>query len=191
MSAYQIRGTLLRLPTRLFFCLSILLSISLSLHTQADAAHQHSVSAAPYLQRAGTEGTLGGAYIGTIAISEPASLGVMDLAVDLSAVEEGGLSGTIDSTRTQAFPGSPVLSGSITSATDAITPTFSISGTFGSVTAGRTISRTVTLEGDVLDQGDTLRGIYSERIEGFTRKPLNVQGAFLLVRPASPTAEGK
>jgi hypothetical protein len=120
------------------------------------------------------------------SITEPATHGIMDFVVKLSAVKDK-LTGTVNSERTQAFPGSPSLNRSITNVTGVITPTFVIiSSTFSSINAGRTVTRSFTLEGEILDQGNALRGIYSEHIEGFTRRALNVQGTFLLVRPSSP-----
>ncbi len=133
---------------------------------------------------------ISGTYAGTVAITEPVALGVLDLVFDISDAD-GSLSGAVDVTRTLVYSGAPALRGSITGATDGITPTFRIdSEVFGGVVSGREVQRSFTLEGEALEDGDFLRGQYTEVISGFTPNALSVQGLFLVVRPSQPSDDG-
>jgi hypothetical protein len=128
-----------------------------------------------------------GRYAGTVVVSTPVSLGVLDLAFEVGDVN-GVLSGTVDATHTQVFLAEPMLQGSITSSPGAITPTFRLaSEAFDVVISGRTVSRHFSLAGEVLKNGDVLQGQYEEVIEGFTPEPVMVTGTFLLVRPFGST----
>jgi RNase P/RNase MRP subunit p29 len=57
------------------------------------------------------------------------------------------------------------------------------SETFTSVVSKRTIQRRFTLVGEVLDNGNSIKGDYVETITGFTPAPMVVKGKFLLTRP--------
>jgi hypothetical protein len=131
---------------------------------------------------------ISGRYAGTIVITEPVQLGVLDLAFDISKVE-GTLTGTVVATQTQVYLGAPALQGSITSSSEAITSTFRLdSEDFSGEVSGRTVERRFTLVGEVLNEGDVLQGQYEETIEGFTPDPLLVRGTFLVVRPSRSAA---
>ncbi|MEZ4864234.1 MAG: hypothetical protein R3C14_23175 [Caldilineaceae bacterium] len=128
-----------------------------------------------------------GSYAGTVLISEPTLLGDLDLQLDITATN-GQLAGQVNAAKTQVFLGGPTFTGSVT-ANGAITPTLRIeSQTFSSVVSGRTVQRHFVLTGEVLAQGDQLRGTYTETIIGFKPHPMLVKGTFLLVRPSGVTA---
>jgi hypothetical protein len=95
----------------------------------------------------------------------------------------GALAGQVNAIKTQVFLGSPTFTGVVT-ATQGITPTLRIeSQTFAGVVSGRPVQRRFLLTGEVLDNGNILRGDYAETIIGFQPKPLLVKGKFLLLRP--------
>jgi hypothetical protein len=123
-----------------------------------------------------------GSYRGSVTIDEPASLGALDLVFNVT--DEGGmLSGKVNAAKTQVFLGGPSFTGSVT-ASQGITPTFRVdSEVFSGVVSGRPVQRRFTLIGEVLDDNNTLRGDYTERIIGFTPQPLLVTGKFLVTRP--------
>lgn len=130
---------------------------------------------------------ISGTYAGTVAITEPVALGVLDLVFNISDAD-GTLSGAVNVTRTLVYSGAAALQGSITGATDGITPTFRIeSEVFGGLVSGREVQRSFTLEGEALEDGNFLRGQYTEVISGFTPNALSVQGLFLVVRPPQPS----
>jgi hypothetical protein len=123
-----------------------------------------------------------GFYQGSVTIDEPASLGALDLVFNVT--DEGGvLLGKVNAAKTQVFLGGPSFTGSVT-ASQGITPTFRVdSEVFNGVVSGRPVQRRFTLIGEVLDDNNTLRGDYTERIIGFTPQPLLVTGKFLVTRP--------
>jgi len=130
------------------------------------------------------EGQLSGNYAGTVAISSPVSLGLLDLVFEIDDVD-GVLAGAVSLTQTQVFLAAPALHGSITSSPDAITPTFRLdSEVFTATVSGREVVRHFSLVGEALNNGDVLRGQYEETIEGFTPNSLLITGAFLVVRPS-------
>ncbi|MEM7538994.1 MAG: PKD domain-containing protein [Chloroflexota bacterium] len=128
--------------------------------------------------------TLNGTYQGNISMSEPMPLGVLDLA--LAVTQEGDqLSGQIDGTYTLFSENTPPLQGSIDSSTPT-TPTFTLtSANFSDQIAGKEVARTVTLTGDVIEDGSILRGTYTEEISGFTPQPMTTQGRFIVSRPST------
>jgi hypothetical protein len=54
---------------------------------------------------------------------------------------------------------------------------------FSGTVSGRTVQRRFVLTGAVLDDGNGLRGDYTETILGFTAQPMLIKGKFLLTRP--------
>lgn len=128
--------------------------------------------------------TLDGIYVGTVAITSPVQLSVLDLAFTLD--DSDGIRGQVDVTRTLVFSGSPTLAGEITGSIDGITPTVRIaSESFGGVMAGAEVQRQFVLDGLVLENGDLLQGVYSETITGLLPDPFTVQGLFLVSRPST------
>lgn len=127
-----------------------------------------------------------GSYAGTVLVSEPALLGDLDLLLEITSVN-GQLTGRVNSIKTQVFLGGPTFTGGVTTS-GVVTPTMRIeSQTFSSEISGRTVQRQFVLTGEVLAQGDQLRGTYTETIVGFKPHPLLVKGTFLLVRPSGVT----
>jgi hypothetical protein len=127
-----------------------------------------------------------GSYSGTVTVTEPAPLGSLDLVLDITNAN-GALSGQVNAVKTQVFLGGPTFTGSVT-AGQGVTPTVRIeSQTFSGLVSGRTVQRHFVLTGEVLDEGDTLRGEYTETIVGFKSQPILVKGTFLMVRPRGVT----
>lgn len=130
--------------------------------------------------------TVAGSYTGTVTVSKPAPLGALDLLLEIINAN-GVLSGQVNAIKTQVFLGGPTFTGSVTTS-GVVTPTVRIeSQTFSGEVAGRTVQRHFVLTGEVLNDGDTLRGVYTETIVGFKPQPMLVEGAFLLVRPSGVT----
>jgi hypothetical protein len=130
-----------------------------------------------------------GYYAGTIRLKAPQDLGIMDLAIDLAA-NKNALAARLVTTQTEAFSGEITFAGTLVNPGKGITPTFTlVSAPFAGEISGREVVRTLTLAGEVLQGGETLRGSYSEVIEGFTPDALQVTGDFLLVRAALAAAE--
>ncbi|MCX6047962.1 MAG: hypothetical protein NT075_22915 [Chloroflexi bacterium] len=128
-----------------------------------------------------------GSYAGTVLVSEPAPLGDLDLLLDIISVN-GQLTGQVNPAKTQVFLGGPTFTGTVM-ASPGITPTLRIeSQTFASVVSGRTVQRHFVLTGEVLAEGNELRGVYTETISGFKPHPMQVKGTFLLMRPNGVTA---
>ena len=125
---------------------------------------------------------ISGTYVGTVVITEPIALGLLDLVFTLE--DAGGvLSGAVDATRTLVFAGAPALHGSITGSVNGITPTLTItSDPFVELVSGRELQRSFALVGEVHAFGDTLQGDYNETMEGLTPEPLIVHGTFLVTR---------
>ena len=126
--------------------------------------------------------TIAGTYAGSVTIAEPAPLGALDLVIDLTASGDA-LAGKVNAAKTQVFLGGPTVMGQVT-ASAGVTPTVRIeSESFTGVVSGRTVQRKFVLVGVVADEGNILRGEYTETITGFTPQPLLVKGSFLLARP--------
>lgn len=141
--------------------------------------------AAPQVDAAAVE-LVAGSYEGSVTVSEPAPLGDLALLIEITGTN-GVLSGQVNAIKTQVFLGSPTLTGQVTTGQD-ITPTLRIaSETFSGNISGRTVQRSFLLTGQVLDNGDTLEGDYTETILGFNPQPLQVKGKFMLVRPEGLT----
>src|SRR5688572_6853339 len=101
-----------------------------------------------------------GSYDGIVNVTEPAPLGVLDLLLEITNAN-GVLSGQVNAIKTQVFLGGLTFTGSVTTS-QGITPTVRIeSETFSGTVSGRTVQRRFVLTGDVLDEGDTLRGVYT------------------------------
>jgi hypothetical protein len=123
-----------------------------------------------------------GSYAGSVNVREPAPLGALTMLLEITGTN-GALAGQVNAIKTQVFLGSPTFTGVVT-ATQGVTPTLRIeSQTFAGVVSGRPVQRRFLLTGEVLDNGNILRGDYAETIIGFQPKPLLVKGKFLLLRP--------
>lgn len=134
-----------------------------------------------------TNVVVAGSYSGTVVVNEPAPLGDLDLLLEIINTN-GQITGQVNAVKTQVFLGGPTFTGSVTT-NGVITPTLHIeSQTFSGLVSGRTVQRHFVLTGEVLDNGDTLRGTYTETIVGFKPHPMLVKGTFLLVRPAGVIA---
>jgi hypothetical protein len=131
-------------------------------------------------QAAQAKAVVAGTYAGNVAISEPAPLGALTLVIGLTS-NGGALSGEVDPTQTMVFLGGPSVTGQVSQGAK---PTIQLeSETFTSVVSKRTIQRRFTLVGEVLDNGNSIKGDYVETITGFTPAPMVVKGKFLLTRP--------
>lgn len=167
----------LRSPQCLLPWLALLVAI-LAGYQQVAAQLADSSSAA--------ELVVAGSYAGSVVINEPAPLGDLDLLLEISSAN-GQLTGQVNPAKTQVFLGGPTFTGSVTTG-GVVTPTLHIeSQIFRSLVSGRTVQRHFALSGEVLNNGDTLRGNYTETIVGFKPHPMLVKGTFLLVRPAGVT----
>jgi len=126
-----------------------------------------------------------GTYLGTVAITSPVTLGVLDLSIQLAA-QGAAISGQVSAERTLIIAGTPAVAGAITGSIDGITPTFRIeSAPFADMVSNQPISRTFTLEGEVLDDGRTLQGVYTEHLTGYLPETLEIEGLFQLSRPGA------
>lgn len=136
------------------------------------------------------EKIISGSYTGTIAIDKPLALGILDISLAITDTN-GNLSGRLDNSGSLAFPSSAALSGSITGKVNGITPTFRIDAApFSSIVSGRNVTRSFRMDGTVEEDGNVIRGIYTETINGFTPNPLIVNGKFLASRAALASASG-
>lgn len=130
------------------------------------------------------ETDIGGRYTGTLIVAAPANIGVTDLSIQLDAVGST-FAGAVLAAGTTHFAGEPAITASISGSTNGITPTFTIQAQpFVEMIAGQTVTRTFTIEGEVLDDGSILTGDYHETIMGYTQTPLQITGTVLLARIA-------
>ncbi|MCB0186388.1 MAG: hypothetical protein KDE31_19105, partial [Caldilineaceae bacterium] len=107
-----------------------------------------------------------GSYDGSVTVSEPAPLGELHLRLDVTSAN-GRLAGAVNPLKTQVFLGGPTFTGQVT-VTHGVTTTVRIeSELFSSMISGRAIQRRFILTGAVLENGNTLRGNYTEMILGF------------------------
>lgn len=142
------------------------------------------------LQDAVSVSSFSGSYTGTIAIDKPLALGILDISLAITDTN-GSLSGRLDNSGSLAFPSAAALSGSITGKVNGITPTFRIDAVpFSSIVSGRNVTRSFRLDGTVEENGNVIRGIYTETIKGFTPSALIVNGLFLASRAAPAIASG-
>lgn len=126
--------------------------------------------------------TVAGTFKGLIAISEPVQLGVVDLGLTLEQ-QSNILTGQINITNTLVYSSTPAVTGILID-NGVLTPSFQLtSEPFTIIVAGREVQRTFQLSGDVLDNGVTLQGTYTETLTGLTPEPLVVVGNFILTRP--------
>ena len=152
-------------------------ALALLLLALATLLHNQTVSADP----SATE-LVSGTYDGSVTVNEPAPLGELALRLDINS-GNGALSGQVNPIKTQVFLGGPTFTGQVT-VTSGMTPTVRIeSQLFSGTVSGRTIQRRFVLTGAVLDDGNGLRGDYTETILGFAAQPMLIKGKFLLTRP--------
>ena len=139
-----------------------------------------------------------GYYNGTLVITAPVNIGVVDVTIQLTSTQGTSTGFVLDST-TSHFSQNPAISASITGSNDNSTPTFSIQSTsFAEVIAGQAITRSFTINGEVLGNGSILTGSYTESIIGYTKEPLQIAGSVLLSRsevgvaqvPSTPATPG-
>jgi len=170
MSTLHIRKGQLLIPA---LALLLLALVTLQINAR-DVADQFADPAAGEL--------VSGTYAGGVTVRAPAPLGTLDLRLDIVG-SNGKLTGQVNPIKTQVFLGGPTFTGQVT-VTPGLTPTVRIeSQTFSGTVSGRAVQRRFVLVGEVLDQGNGLRGDYTETIVGFKAQPLLVQGTFLLLRP--------
>ncbi|MEM7133201.1 MAG: hypothetical protein AAF702_43275 [Chloroflexota bacterium] len=143
-----------------------------------------------------------GLYGGTLVITAPVNIGVVDISVQLTSTE-GVSTGFVLDSATSHFAQNPAVIASITSGAGD-TSNFTIhSEPFVEVIAGQTITRSFSIDGEVLGDGSILTGSYAEIITGYTKEPLRIAGNVLLSKsavgvaqvpsnpvPATPTPEG-
>lgn len=128
---------------------------------------------------------LTGHYVGTVAVTSPVQLGVLDLAIDLTS-QGATFSGQVSEERTLIVAGAPAVQGSITGSIGGITPTLRLeSASFPDTVANQAVTRRFRLEGEVLDGGRLLQGVYTEELTGYLPEPLIIKGRFLLSRPGA------
>jgi len=138
---------------------------------------------------------LTGFYYGTASISQPASLGNVDLAFYLdvagSTIQQAG--SYIDLNKTLLFPAvDPKIGG------NAVGPrvggSLSVSGftlqsqTFPGLASGKPVTRRIQLDGATVSQGGAaLAGTYTETVDGMLPAPLVIKGTFQLMKPLPTT----
>ena len=131
-------------------------------------------------------------FTGTVVVNSPASIGNIDLAFH---IQTSGISIEPDVSyimlqKTALFPkdgqldgediGPKVASGTLSDTAFNLT-TYPFLGTV----SGKSVTRQITLDqATVGDDGDSLTGIYTETITGYTPQPMQVIGRFVLVRPS-------
>lgn len=131
---------------------------------------------------------LTGTYTGTVAIDKPLALGILDISLAINN-SNGTLSGVLNSQGSLAFPTTAALNGAITGQINGITPTFRINvSPFTGMVSGRQVTRALTIEGTVEEEGKLLRGVYTETISGFTPDVLVVNGNLLASRASAANA---
>ena len=129
---------------------------------------------------------ISGTYQGTVAITEPVQLGVLDLAFDITGLGDV-FTGTVNVSNTLVFSTTPApeLYGVVSGTLNGITPTFSLtSNVFNGTVSGRDVRRSFALAGEVLNKGEILQGLYTEVITGFTPRPMVMRGIFMVTRPS-------
>jgi hypothetical protein len=166
-----------------------LLAFALSRGQEASAFAQNQVSGINQVasQQANA---VSGVYTGTIAINQPLALGVLDVSLVITDTD-GTLSGVLDNRGSLAFPSATALQGRITGSINGITTTFRIDAVpFSDLVSGRQVTRSFRMDGTVEDEGNVIRGVYTETIRGFTPQALAVTGLFLASRaaPVHPAA---
>lgn len=169
MSTLQLRKGQLLIPA---LALLLLALVTLQINARGAAAPGQALAVE----------LVSGTYVGGVTVREPAPLGTLDLRLDIVGTN-GKLTGQVNPIKTQVFLGGPTFTGQVT-VTQGLTPTVRIdSQTFSGTVSGRAVQRRFVLVGEVLDQGNGLRGDYTETIIGFKAQPLLVKGSFLLLRP--------
>ena len=124
---------------------------------------------------------ISGTYQGTVAITVPVQLGILDMAFSIADIE-GVLTGAVSADDTLVYATAPALYGTFDGITFTIT-----SEVFEEVVSGRVVQRSFTLVGTAQEDGDILQGLYTETMTGFTPKPMVMEGIFMVTRPPRPT----
>jgi hypothetical protein len=142
---------------------------AISLDTQRVSSITPRVPPAVSLANAGG---VTGTYFGSVVITSPLPVAVQLLTLDISDLG-GTLSGTVYPTHTALYSGTMALHGS----TDG--HTFELaSDVITTVVSGREVRQSFELEGQVVEGGDILRGVYTGTISGFIAEPIIVEGNF-------------
>ena len=174
LSKKNVRAVMLSFSLVVLFCCAVL-TMNTKSYTSLSAVADTSVV---------NKSALNGNYRGTLALIAPANLGVMDFEIQLSGTEDSS-TGTVLDTNTSHYSTDPQVHASVTSTTDSSPAKFTIqSDPFTDVIAEYTVTRSFTIEGEVLDNGRILSGVYSETIEGYTHEPMQIEGNLLLSKPA-------
>ena len=121
----------------------------------------------------------GNAYFSTMCVDDPVTLGIMDIGFTLG-FEEGAISGELCVDCTPLY--TPEISPTVSGTYDAGANTFSFTSVFTQTTSGKEVTRTLTFEGEIRDDGELLDGSYTETIEGYTAQPIVTDGTFLVSR---------
>lgn len=143
---------------------------------------------------------LTGFYYGTAAISQPASLGTVDLAfyLDVTGSTIQQATSYIDLDKTLLFPTvapqiggkdvGPRVTGSLSSGAFGLT-----SLAFPSTVSGKSVTRRILLNTAMVSSGGTaISGKYVETVDGLTPTRMVIQGTFQLRKPvATALASGQ
>lgn len=141
---------------------------------------------------------LTGYYYGTATITQPANIGIVDLAFYLdvtgSTIQEA--SSYIDVEKTLLFPTvEPAINGKAVG--PRVYGTFTIdsfdlySKEFPSEAGGKPVTRLIHLvnsTGKVTNKGASIEGTYTETVKGMTANDLVISGSFRLMKPVVTTA---
>jgi len=126
-------------------------------------------------------------YKGTVTISDPGELGVIDLAIDIEN-QKDYFTGHIAIGRCLVFPANsetgkgPVVTGFFDGNSISLS-----SEVFFSEIAGKEVSRQIILEStNRCKKCDILEGDYTETVSGFTSNSITIHGTFVLARPTTP-----
>ncbi|MCJ7549502.1 MAG: Ig-like domain-containing protein [Anaerolineae bacterium] len=126
---------------------------------------------------------IGGSYFGSVIVTSPMTVAVQVLDFDL--VNEGGvLSGTINTSEAALYDGDVQLHG--VAVGDAFTVT---SDVITNVVLSRSVQRTITLVGTVLNDGEILKATYTAVITDLLCTPVTEVGMFSASRPGSPGSD--
>lgn len=142
---------------------------------------------------ADTANPLTGFYYGTAAISQPASLGSVDLAFHLDVTGSAIQPATsyIDIDQTLLFPAidpklngkvvGPRVSGNLSAGGFAL-----VTQTFPGAAGGKTVIRQIRLDNARVGSGGAaLSGDYTETVEGMMPVPVVIKGKFQLMKPVA------
>jgi len=133
---------------------------------------------------------LNGLYNGTLVITAPVNIGVMDMTIQLTSTK-GTSTGYVLDSAISHFAQNPAINASVYEINDI--PKFTIqSDSFIDIIAGKTITQTIrafSINGEALSDGNILTGTYNETITGYTQEPLQIAGSVLLTKQTIRSAQ--